>query len=266
MKTLRKALTVAFVLVFASVALAQTDAKTQQMMDEVTQKVKAVNSYRVDVKMETSMEGQKMVTSGTMAFKMPDKMHMVTTTAMPSMPNMPPGMSNMKQDTYSTGDTLWTYMPAMNMARKVDMAKVKKQFPQAPTGKTEDPTKPFEAFLKNKIKFVEKKTVDGQPVYVFEGDIAELSAQMSGGQMGPQDTPSKMAVWINSETGLPNKMLIYAKNNALMMTHIYSNYKINVPINESEFQFKPPAGVQVMDDTQMVMDSMKKMQTPLKSK
>jgi outer membrane lipoprotein-sorting protein len=239
------------------------------MIDEVTQKAKAVNSYRADIKMDASMEGEKMVTSGTMAVKRPNKMHMVTTMSMPSMPDMPPGMpgmTGMKQEMYNTGDTLWNYMPATRMAHKVDLAKVRKQFPQSPLAQSEDPSKPFDAFLKDKIKFVEKKTVEGKSVYVFEGDIAEAATRMSGGQMGHQETPSRIAVWLNSDTGLPYKMFIYDKSNKLMMTHTYSNYKINVPINDSEFLFTPPAGVQIMDNTQSMMDSMKRMQQPQSKK
>ncbi|MBI5115450.1 outer membrane lipoprotein carrier protein LolA [Candidatus Poribacteria bacterium] len=272
MKALRKVLAFVFVLVLASAAFAQTDSKTQQMIDEVTQKAKAVNSYRADIKMEMAMQGEKMVSSGTMAFKRPDKVHMVTTMAMPSMPEMPPGMpgmppgmsGGMKQEMYGSGDVLWNYMPASRMAHKVDLAKVRKQYPQAPVAQPEDPSRPFDAFLKDKIKFVEKKTVEGKSVYVFEGDISQAATRMSGGQMGPHESPSRIAVWLNSDTGLPNKMFVYDMSNKLMMTHAYTNYKINVPINDSEFLFAPPAGVQIMDNTQSMIDSMKKMQQPSK--
>lgn len=76
MKILRAGLTIVFALVFTfvftSLAPAELDSKTVQMMEEVKQKSKDIDSYRVDMKTETQMMGQTMAVDGKMAFKKPN--------------------------------------------------------------------------------------------------------------------------------------------------------------------------------------------------
>jgi outer membrane lipoprotein-sorting protein len=251
MKTFRASLTVVAILALSALAFGQPDAKTTQMMEELARKAANINSYRVDTKMETQMMGQKMTMDGAMAVKKPNKMHVTTTSSM---------MQGMKTETYTSGDTVWTYMPAMKMAHKIDMAKVKAQFPEgSEMAKESDITKPFEGFPKDSIKYIEKKTVDGTEVHVFEA-LTENMPQMPQGQGDPQMIPHKMVFWLNAGNGLPQKVLFLNKDGSTMMTQTYSNFRINVPIPDSEFEFSPPEGVQVMDMTEGTLNMMKQMQ------
>ena len=251
MRFLRVALTVVLLCVFASVAVAQTDATTQKMIDEVVQKTQNIKSYKVDMSMESDMMGQKALTTGQMSFKKPNKMHMTTTTEM---------MGGMKQEIYAMGDIVWTYMPLMNMATKIDLSKVKDQMPQYGNGigGSADITNPFEGLPEGMVKFLGKKTVDGKDVVAFEV-TTPFSSQMPAGQQGSQGMPSKINILMLAENGLPYQILAYGENDAVVMKQTYSNFRTNIPIDDSEFMFTPPEGVQVMDMTQGAMNMMKQM-------
>lgn len=254
MKFLRSGLTVllalVFTLVFTSLAPAQLDPKTEQMMEEVRQKSEGIDSYRVDMATETQMMGQTMTVNGEMAFKKPNKMHVTTITDV---------MGGMKTETYSTGDILWTYMPAMKMVQKLDLTKLRAVAPeQSGTAETSDITKPFEGFAKDSIKYIETKSADGMDVHVFEALPDKLGQSPQGKNM-PQVLPNKIVLWINADNGLPQKVWMLNEDGSTMMEQTYSNFRLNVPIADSEFEFTPPEGAQVMDMTEATMNMMNQM-------
>ena len=250
MKTLKAAVAIALVALCSSVALAQSDSETQRKLDEVAAKVADITSYKVDMKMETQMMGQTMTTTGEMTFQKPNKMHMTTTTNM---------MGGMKQEMFVSGDIAWTYMPMMNMATKMDMKKLKaageKQFGMA---KDADITTPFDGLPQDKIKYIERKATDDGAVYVFEAKPGFGALQPEDSPL-PQMLPETMVIWIDVETGLPAKIIMKAKDDAPMMEQTYSNFRINIEIDESEFEFTPPEGVQVMDMTEGALNMMQQM-------
>ncbi len=250
MKILRVGLTIVFALVFTSLAFAELDSKTEQMMEEVQQKSKGIDSYRVDMKTETQMMGQTMTVNGEMAFKKPNKMHVT------SVANM---MGGMRTETYSTGDVLWTYMPTMKMVQKIDLSKMKAMAPkQRDVAETSDITKPFEGFAKDSIKYIKTEDLDGTETYVFEALPDKLS-QSPQGQSTPQMLPKKIVMWISAETGLPQKVQMLNADGSTMMEQTYSNFRLNVPIKDSEFEFTPPEGAQVTDMTEATINMMNRM-------
>lgn len=251
MKIVRTCLAFGFIVMFASVAHAELDAKTSEMMEKLSQKAGEIESYTVDMKIETQMMGQDTSIDGSMAFKKPDKLHVVSTSRM---------MGGMTQETYSAGNIVWTYLPAMKMATKIDMSRIKEQAPAlGGMQRTGNVAKPFEGLPKDGIRYVEKKTVDGVDVHVFES-VVPTAPPSSPDQQMPSLFPSKMVLWLNAETGLPYKIKMLGKDDAVMMVQTYSNYRINIPIEDSEFEFTPPEGVQVMDMTEGTMNMMRQMQ------
>ncbi len=251
MKNLRILVAIALTLVFPASGLAGADSETQKVLREIESKTESISSYRVDMNMKTNMMGQTMNTKGEMAFKKPNKMHMTTTTDM---------MGGMTQEVFSSGDTVWTYMPMMKMATKMDMSKIKAAGPkQAGAMDNADITKPFSQFPEANIKYIEEKKTDMGPVYVLEAK-PDMGNMMSPNASGPHMLPDKMIFWINADTGLPQKIIMKGKDGATMMEQTYSNFRINVDIADSEFKFKPPEGVQVMDMTEGAVNMMQQMQ------
>lgn len=250
MKTARIGLALALVLSLATSALAQ-DSETRQRMQEVLNKASEVESYRVNLKMETEMMGQSMVTQGEMAFKKPNKMHMKTISNM---------MGGMVHETYTTGDIIWTHMPAMKMVTKVDISGIKGEGGVPGAAETADITRPFEGFPEESIKFLEKKTQDQTEYYVFEAKPSK-TGMVPPGQPTPQMLPHKIVFWINSDTGLPHKVTMLGEDGSRMIEQTYYNFRLNVPIDDSEFEFTPPEDAQVMDMTEATVNMMKQMRS-----
>jgi outer membrane lipoprotein-sorting protein len=151
-------------------------------------------------------------------------------------------------------------MPTMNMAHKIDMSKIKDKMPNSGAATdSADITNPFEGLPQDGIKYLEKKTVDGKEVQVFEA-VMPFAGQMSADQPGNQMMPKKMNILIAADSGLPYKIIAYSQNDTLMMQQTYSNFRTNIPIDDSEFEFTPPEGVQVMDMTEGAINMMQQMQ------
>ena len=251
MKTLKAVIAICAVLLFAATAFAQPDMATQQKMAEIESKVEDIKSYKVTMKMEMDMMGQSMLTTGKMAFKKPDKFYMKSETNM---------MGGATQEIFSSGDILWTYMPVMGMATKMDMKKLKAAGKdKAGMGGQADITNPFKGLSKDAIKYIETKETDEGKVYVFETK-PDFGGQMPPGAANHQMLPSKIIISISTETGLPTKTIMIGKNGATMMEQTYSDFQINPTIDDSVFEFTPPEGVQVMDMTKGGMNMMQQMQ------
>ena len=256
MKIFKAFIAGALFLLLSSPVLAQTDTATQQLLDEIAGKSESITSYTADIKMETSMMGQPVTTEGNMSFKQPDKMHMKTTT------NMMGGM----QEIFSSGGIVYTYMPMMKMATRMDMGRLKTGG-QMPAGMSDctNSAKPFAGFPQDDLKYIETKETDGGKVYVFEARPyydakSELAGQMSQDMPTPDMFGDRIVFWVNAETGLLSKMTVFAENGAVMLEQTHSNIRINVPIDDSEFEFTPPKDVQVMDMTEGAISMMNQMQ------
>jgi len=251
MKAFRACLAVTFVFIVSSLVFAEVDPKTSEIMEKLSAHAEKIESYKVDMKIETQMMGQAATIEGSMAFKKPDKMHVVSTAGM---------MGGMKQETFSADNIVWTYLPGMNMATKIDMSQVKEEMPGfGAMQKTGNIAKPFEGLPMDSIKFIEKKTVDEIDVYVFESTIPNAFPS-SPNQPMPPLLPQKMVLLLNVESGLPYKIRMFGKDDSLMMEQTYSNYRLNIPIDDSEFEFSPPEGVEVMDMTKGTLNMMRQMQ------
>jgi outer membrane lipoprotein-sorting protein len=251
MRTLKTGLLLVSLLLIASMAFAEADSKAAQMMDEVMQKARKIGSYSVDIKTETQMMGQAMVVDGHMVFKQPNKMHMTSTMNT---------MGGMTQEMYTTGDIVWTYMPSMKTATKLDLTKIKSEMPDYPgIGGTTDMANPLKGFAPDTVKYVEKKVVDGQAFHVFEV-TPTTTAPPSGDQAAFPMMPAKMVFLMREDNGLPGKISMYTTEGNLMMEQTYSNLKTDISVNDSEFEFTPPEGTQIMDMTEGAMNMMKQRQ------
>jgi len=190
------------------------------------------------------MMGQMMATETEVTFKKPKKIHMKTSSM------------GMTQEMFSNGDIFWTYMPEMNMAMKLDMSTIDHPMPDGSgMGMGSDITKPFQGYLADKIDYIETRTEDGVEVYVFEAIPPELVLEQEENPMS-QMLPKKVILMISADSGLPHKTQMLTDDGSLMMQQMYSNFRINIPIDDSEFDFTPPPEAQVMDSTKGMMHKM----------
>ena len=117
--------------------------------------------------------------------------------------------------------------------------------------------RPFEAFPKDAVKYTGKKKADGKEVYVFEVSLSKFTPPQGANQPPSQDMPKKMVFWLSADTGLPYEVMMVSGSGATLMEQTYSNYRINVPIPDSDFEFNPPEGVQTTDMTDSTIRMMK---------
>jgi outer membrane lipoprotein-sorting protein len=252
MKTFKAIALVMSILLILATACAETSSKTQQVLDDIAKKTKGIKSYRLKMRMETSMMGQPMITEGEMAFKSPNKMHMTTKSNM---------MGGALQEIIASGDVVWTYMPAMKMVTKMDLARIKAAGKDKFPGAASDSNimNSLAAFSDDKIRFIEEKNTDEGKVYVLEAD-PDLAGKMPADSPLPQMLPDKMVFWISQDTGMPVKIIMMAEDGSVMTEQTYSDFRLNVDIDDSEFEFTPPEGTQVMDMTESALGFIEQMQ------
>ena len=218
-----------------------------QRMAALEKKAQDVKSYSADMSMTIDVMGNKMVTTGSFIYKNPEKTKMET--------EMDMGGMKMKQIIVSDGKTAWTYQPAMNMVTKIDMEKVKAESQgEMPEKIGSDISKAFNGLTDGSISYVRSDTADGVKVSVFQGtpEIKEAPNMPF--------KPAKIEIWVGDDDGLARKMIMYNDEGKEMMTQSYTNVKLNVPVDDSIFEFTPPEGAQVMDMTEGSMNMLKEMQ------
>ena len=77
-------------------------------------------------------------------------------------------------------------------------------------------------------------------------------------------TPAEIEMWIGADDGLVRKMTLFNEEGKEMMTHSYMNVEINTEVNDSQFEFTPPEGTQVMDMTEGTINMIKEMKESVK--
>jgi outer membrane lipoprotein-sorting protein len=197
--------------------------------------------------MAMEMMGQRVVTTGTCLFKKPNKMRLETVMDM--------GAMKLEQTQISNGKEVWTYQPKMNMANKIDMAKVGSAIPGAggPGGGANDISKPFQGLRPDSIALVRTEDLEGKKAYVFAGVPGEPNLPKM-----PFDL-AKVEVWIGADDGLVHRVTMLNTQGKEIMSRTYSNIQVNVEAADSLFEFTPPPGVQVMDMTEATLSMMKTM-------
>jgi len=219
---------------------------TKQIMADLKTKAAAVKSFRADTTTKMQMMGKNMSMRGNILFKKPKK----TRTEM----TMDMGAMKMEQIHISDGKTTWMYQPKMNMAMRIDMEKVAAETKEEPAGeKTEDISKPFQSCQQESISHVRSDEIDGGKAHVFQGQ-----PEKSDRKKTPFD-PAKIELWIGADDGLVRKMIFLDEEGNQMMSQSYTNVQLNVEAADSQFEFTPPEGVQVVDMTEGTVNMMKEM-------
>lgn len=217
----------------------------QAALEKIQQAGEKINSFEADMKMSTMMMNQPMDMSGHVVVLKPDRMRMTMT--------MPP---QGEMEMVSDGTTTWTYMPMMNLVQKIDNAAMKDMPGMGASGQPmKDPSKVLDQMNPDSLRYLGEESVDGQPCFVFEGQVPEQARKM-----GQQFVPQTMKVWLAGADGLSRKIESHAADGATMMTMTFSNVKTNIDLLEDHFTFTPPPGAQVMDMSQAIQSMMKQMQ------
>ncbi|MEK7308278.1 MAG: tetratricopeptide repeat protein [Nitrospirota bacterium] len=228
-----------------------------KVIKDIESKVRKIKSYSADIIITSEMMGQMMLTEGELLFKKPDSMRMEMFLKM---------HPEQKTIIVSDGQTTWTYMPAMKMAHKIDIARMEKEFGglHKPGGIFEQHSKesgdilnPLQGFNKGSIKFTGVDFTTQGEALTFEATYPDKMLEPRSEQWG--FTPSKAMFWISKDSGVTLKMDVFNREGIKMMSQEYKNIKLNPQIADSAFTFVPPEGTQVMDLTDSTIDMMKSM-------
>ncbi len=92
------------------------------------------------------------------------------------------------------------------------------------------------------VKILPDQTVDGREAWVLE---------MTPKRSTPGNPIARMVNYIDKKTAMPIKTVGHDKAGKQVMVIAFSNVKIDEKIPAERFEFKVPAGVEVMDMTQM---------------
>ncbi len=235
-------------ILFVLVPLAKSaDEEIGVVIKNIQQKVESLNSYQADMEMVFLKSSQGVTNvEGHIEFVKPDKLNMIMGVK---------DEEKTRQYMYSDGMIIWQYMPMFKVVSKVDLAALKKEFPNAEDlvknqSKSENSIYDIE---KNNIKYSGIETLDGEEVYVFEG---KMNPDVEKGMDMPVDIVS-VKVWISTKDGLQRKVEYYGENNEAVLYQKMNNVKTNIEIPDSEFQFQVPEGVAVLDTTPRAREMLK---------
>ncbi len=229
----------------ASLAAAESLESIEQKVLAASEKVTTTTA---DFDMDMTMgEGPRAVNSkgsGKMEALNKDgaarfRMEMTTT--------MQAGPQPMEQKILSVfdGDFLYTQTEMMGqtmaMKMKLDELQVNQggMTPLGPKAMFEQMRKTFD------ITVAPEEQVNGRDAYVLDMTPKADSDKASPAGLG------KMRVYLDKKTGMTLQTTMFDKAGKAVMTQTMKNIKINPAIEPSRFVYTPPAGVTVMDMSQM---------------
>ena len=209
------------------------------VLNDIQNKIKNLKSYQAKIEMVFLQTDRGiMELNGEIKFVRPDKLRMEIGVK---------GEDRTKQYMYSDGLTMWQYMPFFKLASKVDLAALKKEFPEA-KGLVEDQSKvesPVADVQKENIKYLGIEDLSGEQTYVFEG---KLNEERKENMDLPQDV-SQVKIWVGVNDGLQRKAEYYDSDGNLVFYQVLKDVKVNIDIPDSEFTFEQPEGINVVDST-----------------
>jgi len=125
--------------------------------------------------------------------------------------------------------------------------------------------RPFAGFPQDQLAYIETREMDGRKVHVFQARPyydakTELAGQVAQERPIPDMFGDIIIFQVDAETGLLAKMTVLTEDGSVMMKHTYSNIRVNVPIDDAEFAFRPSGDVQITDLTDGTLSMMRHMQ------
>ena len=205
-------------------------ASAGSIIEEIEEARSAVTSYRAETERQMHMMGAMMTHNATEWHQGEERSRQEMTSS------MMPGVTISIRDS----GVMWTYMPAMKLVQRIDASRVKQEL-----GENGDEEKPetFHGMLKDSVIFVGMENLEGEEVYLLEGQSSGGMKALTGIEFG------RIRAWIGVGDGLVRKKVVYDKQGEEVMVETRTNVEVNVDIPDSLFTFTPPEGVQVMDMT-----------------
>ncbi|MCM8783837.1 MAG: outer membrane lipoprotein-sorting protein [Candidatus Omnitrophica bacterium] len=205
-----------------------------EILKIVQEKANQIDSYKGEFTLKMDTPGGEMSMKGSSLFKRQDKIRIEI-----AIPNIP----NATQLTISNGEIMWQHLPFLKVASRIDLASLKKEFGDAYFAYSkEDISKPLKDTEESSIKYLGKEMMGENECFVLEAEPKQGTTQ---------EIPfSRLKVWIDTTLGIERKTVFYSPEGKEVFSRSYENISVNIPIADTEFEFYPPEGTEVIDVTE----------------
>jgi hypothetical protein len=284
MKTNRIIACIALVLT-AAPAYSQDTESVDDILKKMVDAMSGLKSWTADIEMNMNLMSMEMSTTGQMkqagkrsAMEMTMKMQMPGLEGLGELADeMDKMMGGIKMKTVMDEDGIqWTEMNMMGQLQvmKMDMNKMMEASSEMaglsgimgggnPFELMGDPVKMLEMYKAlMDFEFVGKDVLDGIEVYVLKGSM-KIGIEESNPAMealsalapGMDSITSDITMKVGIEDGFVRETTMGEMDGKPIMVMRMKNVKLDVEIDESTFRYEPPAGVTVMDMTEMMTEN-----------
>lgn len=243
----KQMLRITLTLIFCFILLSQNifAQSTEQALKETCGRIKNLQSFKANMIMDIDGKTTKQHFQGDLFSKASVGMRLNMGTAMLMIINI-------------KSNTVWTYIPEQKMVTKINLDKLSAVLglsSQQLEGFTmQNPKDPYCGFKKESVKLLRKETLDGEPTYVFEG-VMDSPIMKFIPQQTQSSNQTEGTFWISTRDGMIRK-IISNTSPTDKISILFNHIQLNPVVNDSDFQFNPPQGIEVMDMTQMLEQMM----------
>jgi outer membrane lipoprotein-sorting protein len=209
-------------------------SETDQRLLVLKNKAAGIIDYRCKMRLEL-YDGSTI--NALVICKAPDKLrasYTVTSNAQ--------DMGLMEVKAVSNGEVFWLYYPQLNMASKDEVKNqdsiapgMDELMPDALLGKLNDSNAVY--IGEDKIAGVQTDCFE----VALEGEVGDLSG------MGQAKDIEKYKMYFSKDNGFLMKNIGYGKDGKILFINTTRDVETNISIQDEEFYFTPPEGVQVID-------------------
>jgi len=230
--------------------LEPVDLSPAELLSALKAKAEKIQDATFTFNQTTRAMGQEILRAGEVTMKLPDKVHMKVTTAMP--------MGSMNQSVISDGHILWQISEIPTMGQQIvrfDLTEVdssdRKGMRTGLLGGLVDPSvvgDPDRLAGRFDIKILGREASPLGETYVLEFNPKKEGA----GRIG------RIKRWLGAKDGFLYKIEMYTVSGDLMMTQEIKEVRFNTGPSDDLFQFTPPEGAQIQDGNEMMKQIMGK--------
>lgn len=225
-------------------AEATPDAATQKALDQVAKLTTGVKAFSTEFTMPAPGAAKTPV-KGSLTFMLPENVKMTM-----------PSPFGIQTTTISDGKTSWVLIPAMNVAARVDVTKVKAALEELglPAKQPQhNIARPFALMKAGTVRLVGGEKAGDIDCWVFEGTVGGADAP------GAPAALKKMRVLVAKKDGLARRVSYIDAAGKPMMELRYDKVEVNPKVDADFFQYKPPEKATVMDKTELTIQMLKSM-------
>lgn len=218
-------------------------AKTQDMRAKLEERASHVAAYRAKVTSHYKLAGREISVTGNVESQPPDNLRV----------EMFAPDGSLARVMVQRRDVMMQHDPVHQRVTKVDLARVAKETGKRPPGaQGTDLSRPFEGLDPATTAYVGSVDLPEGKAQLFEGTL--LNAEALASRLGFH--PAKARVWVDDKTGLLRRTEIVSDKGDDGLTQEFTAVEVDPTLEPEIFELKPPAGVEVSDVTDSMIQAL----------